>query len=237
LLRATAYFVAFGPHGPRRPPPPDEGRKVLFITLGCIFTAFAVFGTTRLFASPIRPRTMTKEWQEASEEYLKVRSIIAAKAIATATPAVGLYLMKHTLTPCSPRAPSPSPATRVCWSSRLPSRTFLRNTSPRRSKAVRNIKTHTKPIPTPLFLESSFPLVLPVSDKQQDREVSSCYWPGHCHISSSMYRNYRGIAILLFRLRFDLVSDTMYAIPSLQSICFPLLLFCVSVVQSDVRLA
>jgi cytochrome c oxidase subunit 4 len=71
LLRATAYFVAFGPHGPRRPPPPDEGRKVLFITLGCIFTAFAVFGTTRMFASPIRPRTMTKEWQEASEEYLK----------------------------------------------------------------------------------------------------------------------------------------------------------------------
>jgi len=69
--KKAAYFVAFGPHGPRRPPPPDEGRKVLFLTLGCIFTAFAVFGTTRMFASPIRPRTMTKEWQEASEEYLK----------------------------------------------------------------------------------------------------------------------------------------------------------------------
>jgi hypothetical protein len=26
-----------------------------------------------MFANPVRPRTMTKEWQEASEEYLKVR--------------------------------------------------------------------------------------------------------------------------------------------------------------------
>lgn len=26
-----------------------------------------------MFASPVRPRTMTKEWQEATEEYLKVR--------------------------------------------------------------------------------------------------------------------------------------------------------------------
>lgn len=29
-----------------------------------------------MFASPIRPRTMTKEWQEASEEYLKVRRVM-----------------------------------------------------------------------------------------------------------------------------------------------------------------
>lgn len=33
-----------------------------------------------MFASPIRPRTMTKEWQEASEEYLKVRHYNAAVA-------------------------------------------------------------------------------------------------------------------------------------------------------------
>lgn len=69
-----AYFIAFGPHGPRRPPPPDEGRKVLFISVAVIFGSFAVFAFTRMFASPIRPRTMTKEWQEASEEYLKVRT-------------------------------------------------------------------------------------------------------------------------------------------------------------------
>jgi cytochrome c oxidase subunit 4 len=28
-----------------------------------------------MFANPIRPRTMTKEWQEATEEYMKVRLI------------------------------------------------------------------------------------------------------------------------------------------------------------------
>lgn len=79
-LSATAYFIAFGPHGPRRPPPPDEGRKVLFLSTAVIFGAFAVFAFTRMFASPIRPRTMTKEWQEATEEYMKVRSFTAALA-------------------------------------------------------------------------------------------------------------------------------------------------------------
>ena len=66
--RPTAYYIAFGPHGPRRPPPPDEGRNVFLLSSGVIFAAFAIFAFTRMFASPIRPRTMTKEWQEASEE-------------------------------------------------------------------------------------------------------------------------------------------------------------------------
>ncbi|KAJ4378947.1 Cytochrome c oxidase subunit 5B, mitochondrial [Didymella sp. IMI 355093] len=69
--KKAAYFIAFGPHGPRRPPPPDEGRKVLFISSAVIAGAFALFAFTRMFASPIRPRTMTKEWQEATEEYMK----------------------------------------------------------------------------------------------------------------------------------------------------------------------
>jgi cytochrome c oxidase subunit 4 len=71
--KKAAYFIAFGPHGPRRPPPPDEGRKVLFLSTAVIFGAFAVFAFTRMFASPIRPRTMTKEWQEATEEYMKAQ--------------------------------------------------------------------------------------------------------------------------------------------------------------------
>ncbi|KAF2855309.1 COX4-domain-containing protein [Plenodomus tracheiphilus IPT5] len=69
--KKAAYFIAFGPHGPRRPPPPDEGRNVFFLSSAVIAGAFAVFAFTRMFASPIRPRTMTKEWQEATEEYLK----------------------------------------------------------------------------------------------------------------------------------------------------------------------
>jgi hypothetical protein len=76
-----AYYIAFGPHGPRRPPPPDEGRNVFFLSAGVIAAAFAVFAFSRMFASPIRPRTMTKEWQEASEEYLKVCSENIAIAV------------------------------------------------------------------------------------------------------------------------------------------------------------
>ncbi|KAF2129031.1 COX4-domain-containing protein [Dothidotthia symphoricarpi CBS 119687] len=71
--KKAAYFIAFGPHGPRRPPPPDEGRNVFFVSAGCIAAAFAVFAFSRMFASPIRPRTMTKEWQEATEEYMKAQ--------------------------------------------------------------------------------------------------------------------------------------------------------------------
>jgi hypothetical protein len=77
LLISPAYYIAFGPHGPRRPPPPDEGRNVFFLSAGVICAAFAVFAFSRMFASPIRPRTMTKEWQEATEEYLKVRRSIS----------------------------------------------------------------------------------------------------------------------------------------------------------------
>jgi cytochrome c oxidase subunit 4 len=49
---------------------------VFFISAGVIAAAFAIFAFTRMFASPIRPRTMTKEWQEATEEYMKVRETI-----------------------------------------------------------------------------------------------------------------------------------------------------------------
>ncbi|KAF1918195.1 cytochrome c oxidase subunit IV-domain-containing protein [Ampelomyces quisqualis] len=69
--KKAAYYIAFGPHGPRRPPPPDEGRKVFLLTAAIIAASAAVFAFARMFANPIRPRTMTKEWQEASEEYLK----------------------------------------------------------------------------------------------------------------------------------------------------------------------
>jgi len=77
----TAYYIAFGPHGPRRPPPPDEGRKVFFLAAGVIAAAVGVFSITRLFANPVRPRTMTKEWQEATEEYMKVRWTRATRAL------------------------------------------------------------------------------------------------------------------------------------------------------------
>ncbi|KAF2744593.1 COX4-domain-containing protein [Sporormia fimetaria CBS 119925] len=71
--KKAAYYIAFGPHGPRRPPPADEGRKVIFITLATIAGSVALFFFTRMFASPHRPKTMTKEWQEATEEYMQAQ--------------------------------------------------------------------------------------------------------------------------------------------------------------------
>jgi cytochrome c oxidase subunit 4 len=69
--KKAAYYIAFGPHGPRRPAPPDEGRKVFLLSMAVIGAACVVFAITRMFANPARPRTMTKEWQEATEEYMK----------------------------------------------------------------------------------------------------------------------------------------------------------------------
>ena len=47
---------------------------MFLLSTAVIAAAVVVFSLTRVFANPQRPRTMTKEWQEASEEYLKVRT-------------------------------------------------------------------------------------------------------------------------------------------------------------------
>ena len=44
----SAYYVAFGPHGPRKPMhPPNYGITVFLITSGCIASAVAVFAIFR----------------------------------------------------------------------------------------------------------------------------------------------------------------------------------------------
>lgn len=68
----TAYWVAFGPHGPRALPPPDEGKKVTLYVVIALFASLTIFSAMRMFAKP-PPHTMTREWQEAANEYLKVR--------------------------------------------------------------------------------------------------------------------------------------------------------------------
>ncbi|KAL7624527.1 Cytochrome c oxidase subunit 5B, mitochondrial [Parahypoxylon ruwenzoriense] len=68
--KKAAYWIAFGPHGPRAVPPPDEGRKVALYTAIGVFVSFALFALMRSFGGAA-PSTMTKEWQEASNEYLK----------------------------------------------------------------------------------------------------------------------------------------------------------------------
>ncbi|KAF2840315.1 COX4-domain-containing protein [Patellaria atrata CBS 101060] len=68
--KKAAYWIAFGPHGPRAEAPPGETRKVILYTFAGVFVSFIVFATTRHFAGP-PPRSMTKEWQEATEEYMR----------------------------------------------------------------------------------------------------------------------------------------------------------------------
>ncbi|KAI9762999.1 MAG: Cytochrome c oxidase subunit 5A [Chaenotheca gracillima] len=68
--KKAAYWIAFGPHGPRALPPPGENLTIVTYTTICLAVSFALFLTARYFAKPA-PKTMTKEWQEMTNEYLK----------------------------------------------------------------------------------------------------------------------------------------------------------------------
>ncbi|KAJ4410939.1 Cytochrome c oxidase subunit 5B, mitochondrial [Gnomoniopsis sp. IMI 355080] len=68
--KKAAYWIAFGPHGPRAEAPPDEGKKVALGVFVGVFASLVIFASTRMFAKPA-PHTMNKEWQEAANEYLK----------------------------------------------------------------------------------------------------------------------------------------------------------------------
>ncbi|KIM86435.1 hypothetical protein PILCRDRAFT_816394 [Piloderma croceum F 1598] len=66
--KKAAYYVAFGPHGPRAPvSPPGQNLKVFLSTMGLIGIAGIIYAVIRAYAPP-PPRTLTKEWQEASNE-------------------------------------------------------------------------------------------------------------------------------------------------------------------------
>ncbi|KAJ5107306.1 Cytochrome c oxidase polypeptide 5 [Penicillium angulare] len=66
--KKAAYWIAFGPHGPRAQSPKGEGLKIFFKVAQLTLVSFALFYAVHLFAKP-QPKTMSKEWQEASNEY------------------------------------------------------------------------------------------------------------------------------------------------------------------------
>lgn len=67
-----AYYIAFGAHGPRALDPPGETKQVLmYTTLAMVASLLLFIGIRSLGGDP--PSTMTREWEEASNEYLKVR--------------------------------------------------------------------------------------------------------------------------------------------------------------------
>jgi len=66
--KKAAYYVAFGPHGPRAPvSPPGEGFKIFLGVMALVGIAGVLSLTISAFAPP-PPRTLTKEWQEASNQ-------------------------------------------------------------------------------------------------------------------------------------------------------------------------
>ncbi|GAO46298.1 cytochrome c oxidase subunit V [Saitoella complicata NRRL Y-17804] len=69
--KKAAYYIAFGPYGPRAPlHPPKFHLKVFMGVLGGLAASITLFLGIRSFAAG-PPHTMTKEWQEATNEYLK----------------------------------------------------------------------------------------------------------------------------------------------------------------------
>ena len=70
-MSSTAYWIAFGPHGPRAETPPGEPMKVFTYTVIGVAASLVIFLITHHFANP-PPTTLTKEWQEATNEYFKV---------------------------------------------------------------------------------------------------------------------------------------------------------------------
>lgn len=67
--KKAAYWIAFGPHGPRALPPPDENKKVFLGTVAGLVASAILFAVVRSFANPA-PKTMTQEWQEKTNEFL-----------------------------------------------------------------------------------------------------------------------------------------------------------------------
>lgn len=80
--KKAAYWIAFGAHGPRSEPPKDENKKVIAYTAVGLLASFVLFAAMRAFAKP-GPSTMTKEWQEATNEYLKAQNSDPLTGIAS----------------------------------------------------------------------------------------------------------------------------------------------------------
>jgi cytochrome c oxidase subunit 4 len=73
--KKAAYYIAFGPHGPRTAvSPPGTGLKVALGTVGLIGVAAALFAAIRSQAPP-PPKTISKEWEEASNKIAEERKL------------------------------------------------------------------------------------------------------------------------------------------------------------------
>jgi cytochrome c oxidase subunit 4 len=69
----SAYYIAFGAHGPRAQSPKGEGWRIFGKVVQLTAASVAIFYAVHAFAGK-QPATMSKEWQEASNEYALVIS-------------------------------------------------------------------------------------------------------------------------------------------------------------------
>ncbi|UOH84008.1 hypothetical protein LQV05_006746 [Cryptococcus neoformans] len=75
VFSKLAYFVAFGPHGPRTPAnEPGHSLKVVVGVVALVGAAYGVFALARSQAAP-PPRTMTTEYQEQMNEYMRSQNM------------------------------------------------------------------------------------------------------------------------------------------------------------------
>ncbi|KAI9264090.1 cytochrome c oxidase subunit IV [Phascolomyces articulosus] len=69
--KKAAYYIAFGPHGPRQPiTQPGHGSKVLGGVAAVLGVSSVLFWTIRVNGQET-PITTTREWEEATNEYLR----------------------------------------------------------------------------------------------------------------------------------------------------------------------
>ncbi|PHH80531.1 hypothetical protein CDD83_3684 [Cordyceps sp. RAO-2017] len=68
--KKAAYWIAFGPHGPRAVDPAGTNARIAWGVVLGLGASLAIFGTIRSFARP-EPDTMSREYQEAANEMLK----------------------------------------------------------------------------------------------------------------------------------------------------------------------
>ncbi|RDA89613.1 hypothetical protein CP533_1479 [Ophiocordyceps camponoti-saundersi (nom. inval.)] len=68
--KKAAYWIAFGPHGPRAVDPPGTNARIAWTVVKGLVASFVIFAIIRSFAKP-EPHTMSREYQEASNEMLK----------------------------------------------------------------------------------------------------------------------------------------------------------------------
>ncbi|KAG2201177.1 hypothetical protein INT46_001144 [Mucor plumbeus] len=69
--KKAAYYIAFGAHGPREPlTKPGHGMKVFGGVAGVLAASGALFYAIRIGGQET-PHTVSKEWEEKTNEYLK----------------------------------------------------------------------------------------------------------------------------------------------------------------------